>query len=278
MDKNIISDAVCGIDEKYLSGYDNSVNKKKMKKNMNKKIIAAAACSAVVAATGTALYFGGAFDKKPLPVSGTAVLQPDEPVTVHDLLSQPAAEDPQNGAPSLYAEQAETPSVPEEQPPEAENGDAAFAEAPVTAAEVEQNKGGDTSGFLQRYAVGNDGGYYEIFRPGIDVFNPNDDMTLENRFCDVEYNGLSYYPAPDGELTEADFGPEVLGTVKSVFYELRSANAEDEISGIQYNARVEIHRLPETDTNEAIACVISFNGETKAYKYLCAHAIEQSRP
>lgn len=300
MDKKIISDAVCGIDEKYLSAYDNSVNKVKVKKIMNKKLIAAAACVAVVAASGIGLYAGGVFDRQPsvLPETSatqtsvtpeTADAQSEEPVTVHDLLP-PGESSAQESLPAENSQTdvPETAPVIEAQPSPAETTTGieahppALIDAPVTAAEqtetTEQNKGGDTSEFLQRHAVGPDGCYYEIFRPGTDVFDPVDEMSLENRFCSVTYNGYWYYPASGDMLTSDEYEAEVLYRTKCSNLEIRSSNSDDEVAGIEYVAAVEIHRLPGVDTTEAVACVISFNGETQAYRFLGTPQIKPSYP
>ena len=133
-----------------------------------------------------------------------------------------------------------------------------------------ENKGGNTPERLQDYRIGTDGGSYKVFKPGVDKFEPIDDMTLENRFCSFYYNGHSYYPVPDGEITKGDYESNKLTSVKAEHWELRSANAEDEISGIIYYAKIDLYKLKGVDTSEAVACVISFNGETKEYRYNAA--------
>jgi len=137
-------------------------------------------------------------------------------------------------------------------------------------------KGGGTSEFLQNNVVGPDGGYYRIFQPGIDVFNPNDHMTLENRFCSFNWNGNSYYPAVGGEISENDFEPTLLGRVKALHFELLTP--DEEVVGIEYVATVEIYKLNGTETDVAVACRISFNGETKLYKYNASAIITPSYP
>ena len=129
------------------------------------------------------------------------------------------------------------------------------------------NKGGNTAERLQNDRIGADGGYYSVFKPGIDKFEPIDHMTLENRFCSFVYNGHSYYPIPNGEITKDDYEPNKLTSVKAESWELRSANAEDDTSGIIYYAKIDIYKLKGVNTSEAVACVISFNGETKEYRY-----------
>lgn len=60
------------------------------------------------------------------------------------------------------------------------------------------------------------------------------------------------------------------------YWELRSANADDETAGIVYYARIDIYKLKNFDTDEAVACKISFNGETKEYKYIASDIIYPS--
>lgn len=135
---------------------------------------------------------------------------------------------------------------------------------------TDENKGGNTPEREQNYRIGADGESYRVFKPGIDKFEPLDNMTLENRFCSFEYNGHSYYPIPDGEITIDDYEPNILTSIKAEHWELRSANADDESSGIIYYAKIDIYKLKGVDTSEAVACVISFNGETKEYRYNAA--------
>lgn len=142
----------------------------------------------------------------------------------------------------------------------------------------EGNKGGDTSEATQDLRIGSDGGYYEVFKPGVDEFEPLEDMTLENRFCAFDYNGYSYYPALNGELTAKDYEQDSLSSVKAAYWELRSANSKDEVSGIVYYAKIDIYKLKGVEPSDAVACVISFNGEIKIYKYNAAEVIEPSFP
>ena len=123
---------------------------------------------------------------------------------------------------------------------------------------------------MQNYRIGTDGGSYRVFKPGIDAFEPLDEMPHWNRFCAFDYNGLSYYPAPDGDITKDDYEPEKLASLKGEHWELRSANASDETSGIIYYARMDIFKLKGVDPKEAVACIISFNGETMEYRYNAA--------
>lgn len=139
-------------------------------------------------------------------------------------------------------------------------------------------KGGDTSEELRDYRTGTDGGSYRVFKPETDVFEPLDNMTLENRFCSFCYNGLSYYPAPDGEITQNDYEPAKLASVKAEHWELRSAGPDDGTSGIIYYARIDIYKLKDVPPDEAVACIISFNGETKAYKYNATQTPTPSLP
>ena len=61
MEKNKLSDALCGIDEKYLTEFDNEISEKRVKNGMNKRIFALVACFAVVLVLGFGLYKGGFF-------------------------------------------------------------------------------------------------------------------------------------------------------------------------------------------------------------------------
>ena len=75
----------------------------------------------------------------------------------------------------------------------------------------------------------------------------------------------SYYPAVNGDLTSDDYEPELLRDVIASHYELRTP--DEEVVGIEYRARIDIYKLKGIDPDEAVAGVISFRGETKAYKY-----------
>ena len=61
MEKNKLSDALCGIDEKYLTEFDNEKSEQKGKSNINKRIFALVACFCVVLVLGFGLYKGGFF-------------------------------------------------------------------------------------------------------------------------------------------------------------------------------------------------------------------------
>ena len=137
-------------------------------------------------------------------------------------------------------------------------------------------KGGDTPELLQNYSVGPDGCYYRIFHPGIDKFAPKDEMTLENRFCSFSYNNRSYYTAENGDITKDDYDTELIKMVKAVHRELLTP--DEDVIGIEYVARIEIYKLKGIDINEAVACKIIFNGETKLYKYLATDTVYPSYP
>ena len=135
-----------------------------------------------------------------------------------------------------------------------------------------ETKGGNTSEIMQDYTIGPDGvSYYKIFKPGVDKFNPKDSMTLENRFCSFNFNNKSYYPAKNGDIAENDYEPELLKAVKASMCELLTP--DEDVVGIEYVARIEIYKLKGIDIDEAVACKVIFNGETKLYKYLATEKI-----
>lgn len=81
------------------------------------------------------------------------------------------------------------------------------------------------------------------------------------------YHLIVINTTPDGDITKDDYEPDKLASVKAEHWELRSANADDETDGIVYYARIDIYKLKDVEPSEAVACVISFNGATKAYRY-----------
>lgn len=276
MDNKTVFDAVSGIDREFISEYDNSVKKIREKNAFKKKAAVTAACFAAVIAVVTGVVISGVNGKPPagtgnvsenaagntngdFEVSGAVSLTGKK-----EIITAASTEDNADKSESLNPSEKKNQS----QKNDTQNKTATVEkqDGSVTVPQKD-SKGGDTSEFLQNYAIGSDGSYYKIFRPGVDVFEPEDRMSLENRFCSVQYNGYSYYPAPDGDLTDGDYDSEVLKSVKAQHCEIRSVNDSDEVSGIEYVARVDVHRLNGYEPEEAIACVISFNGETKAYKY-----------
>ena len=258
MDKRTVYNAICEIDEGQLNEYDDNCKSIKKRRKAMKQIITVSACFALVAAVGIALAGGGVFSAKPqISKPGTTVAE-----SKNETVSQKESEENTGLSETANTEKTNDKStlnneVTSEEITERENSD-----EPTT-----RTKGGDTPERIMNMRIGADGAYYKVFKPGVDKFEPIDDMTLENRFCAFDYNGLSYYPAPDGDITADDYEPKKLTSVKAVHWELRSANPNDETSGIVYYAGIDVYKLKGIEPSEAVACVISFNGETKEYKY-----------
>lgn len=244
MKKEKLFEAMVDIDEKYIAEAKN--DKVKSKKKTFVKLAVMAACFAIV--FGIGITQSGLFGKTPL----VGIVKTSEENT--------------NNAVSPTDEERKTNDDDDEN----ESVQKTTTNKQDDQSNTDENKGGNTSERVQNYRIGADGESYRVFKPGIDKFEPIDNMTIENRFCSFEYNGHSYYPIPDGEITIDDYEPNKLTSVKAEHWELRSANADDESSGIIYYAEIDIYKLKGVDTSEAVACVISFNGESKEYRYNAA--------
>ncbi len=258
-----IFEAMADVDEKYIA--EAKADTVKAKKNSFVKWAAMAACFAAVLGVGIGIAQSGRFGKMPsVGVAATSEEKSNNAVSPTDKEKKTNADknksktETANFGSSIIG----TTNKPAIQSTTNHKQD--------SQSNSNDNKGGDTAERLQNYRRETDGDNYRVFKPGIDKFEPLDNMTLENRFCSFEYNGHSYYPAPDGEITKDDYEPDKLTSVKAEFWELRSANPDDETSGIIYYARIDIYKLKGVDTSEAVACVISFNGETKEYRYNAA--------
>ena len=239
-----IFEAMADIDEKYIA--EAKTDTVKTKKKSFVKWVAMAACLAIVLGVGIGIAQSGLFGKTRL----VGIVKTSEENT--NTAVSPTDEKRKTNDDKNESVQRTTTNKQDNQ------------------SNTDENKGGNTSERVQNYRIGADGGCYRVFKPGIDKFEPIDNMTIENRFCSFEYNGHSYYPIPDGEITIDDYEPNKLTSVKAEHWELRSANADDESSGIIYYAKIDIYKLKGVDTSEAVACVISFNGETKEYRYNAA--------
>ena len=246
-------EAMTDIDEKYIA--EAKTDTVKTKKKTFIKWIAAAACFAIILGVGIGIAQAGLLGKTPL----VGIVKTSEENT--------------NNAVSPTEQERKTNDDKNESETDITN--TASVQSTTTnkqdnQSNTDENKDGNTSERVQNYRIGADGGCYRVFKPGIDKFEPLDNMTLENRFCAFEYNGHSYYPIPDGEITKDDYESNKLTSVKAEHWELRSANADDESSGIIYYAQIDIYKLKGVDISEAVACVISFNDETKEYRYNAA--------
>lgn len=253
MKKEKLFEAIADVDEKYIAEAKNGTVKTK-----KKSFIKLAACFAVVLGVVIGIAQSGLFSKTPL----VEIVK--------------TSEENANNAVSPIDEERKTNDDKNESKTEITTFDSSnigTANIPSTQSTTtnkqdnQNNTDGNTAERLQNYRIGADGGYYSVFKPGIDKFEPLDHMTLENRFCAFVYNGHSYYPIPDGKITKDDYEPNKLTSVKAEHWELRSANADNETCGIVYYAKIDIYKLKGVDTSEAVACVISFNGETKEYRY-----------
>jgi len=262
MDNSKLDSALRGLDEKYLIEFEKSTAEKTSFALSYKRIIPVAACFIVVI-VGIALARSGLLKGIPTPANTDG-----SGSVVHGTISTQTTTAAENIWTSADKEnttemQTQTSTQPDvEASTVAGNTDNTTLPEPKTES---SQKGGGTSELPQNNVVGPDGGYYRIFQPGTDTFNPHDRMTLENRFCSFNWNGNSYYPAVGGEISENDFEPTLLGRVKASFYELLTP--DEDVVGIEYVATVEIYKLCGIETDEAVACKISFNGETKEYKY-----------
>lgn len=263
MDKKTIYDAICGIDEKNLREYDENCNTIKKQRKAISIIISGAACFIVVIGVLYLSATGILFPKNNLLQEQTAI-KPDISMTSEDYVIASEKTTVNNKVPTTNNNNAKNET------------NSKWNEKSETISY--ESKGGNTSETIQDLRIGTDGNYYKVFKPGIDSFEPIENMTLENRFCDFTYNGYSYYPAQNGNITKADYETTILKSVKASHWELRSVNEDDEVSGVVYFARIDIHKLKGIETNEAVACVISFNGETKEYKYNATEILEPSWP
>lgn len=256
-------EAMADVDEKYIA--EAKIDTVKAKKKPFVKLVAMAACFAIVLGIIIGIVQSGLFSKTPLVEiaktseenTNNAVPPTDEKRKTNDDKNESETETTTFG--SSINDTTNRTSV-----------QSTTTIKQDSQSNTNENKGGNTSERLQDYRIGADGSSYRVFKPGIDKFEPLDHMTLENRFCSFVYNDHSYYPIPDGEITKYDYEPNKLTSVKAESWELRSANAEDDTSGIIYYAKIDIYKLKGVDTNEAVACVISFNGETKEYRYNAA--------
>ena len=253
MKKEKLFEAMADIDEKYIA--EAKTDTVKTKKKPFVKWIAAAACFAIILGVGIGIAQTGLFGKTP----SVGIVKTSEENTNNAVSRTDEGRKTNDDKIENETETTNTASVQNTTTHEQDN-----------QSYTDENKGGNTSERVQNYRIGADGGYYRVFKPGIDKFEPLDNMTLENRFCAFEYYGHSYYPIPDGEITKDDYEPDKLTSVKAEHWELRSANADDESSGIIYYAKIDIYKLKGVDISEAVACVISFNGETKEYRYNAA--------
>lgn len=294
MNNKDLFNGIGGIDEELLkrseqAGIDSAISHK----NTARRILPIAACFCLLAAAAVPAIIKIRKNKDVIPVVDETETSaytnrtpqtelPTETATVGETASAP-----QTTAENETVTESTAVRVPEETRSEsvssAENIPSETTGSPseITSAGEEgkdKTKGGDTDDFLQTHNIGSDGCYYKIFIPGVDVFDPVDEMTLENRFCSFTYGGRNYYPAPDGGIAAGEYEEDVFAVVKAVYQEIRSANADDEVAGIEYHARIELHRIPGTDPADAVACGIFFNGESKTWKYLGSAVITPSFP
>ncbi len=256
MDKKTFYNAICKIDESQLNEFEDNCKNIKKRRKIIKGVISFSSCFVIFAA-GILIVKGGVFSEKP------QIAQPQTTVTENEeLVTRIKVEKITQENPERKTEKTN----PKRKFPD-ESEEKTTAEK-ITEKDKETNiKGGDTPYFIQKHELGPDGvSYYEVFWPATDKFNPLEDMTLEKRFSSFKYNGKTYHCAPNGEITSEDYEPEILQSERALHYELRSPG--EKVAGIVYAARVDIYKLKGIDTSEAIACVISFMGETKEYKYI----------
>lgn len=264
-----IFEAMADVDEKYIA--EAKADTAKLKKKPFAKWVPMAACFAVILGVGIGIVQSGRFGKtSSVEIATTSEEKLNNSVSPTDEERKTNAD--KNESKTETANSGSSIIGTTNKPSVQSTTSRTSAQDTTNRKQDNQsnpdkNKGGDTPERLQDYRIDTDGGYYRVFKPGIDKFEPLDNMTLENRFCSFEYNGHSYYPIPNGEITIDDYEPNKLTSVKAEHWELRSANADDETDGIIYYARIDIYKLKGVDTNEAVACVISFNGETKEYRY-----------
>lgn len=264
-------EAMADVDEKYIA--EAKVDTTNSKKKPFVKWISIAACFAVILGVGIGIAQSGIFDKTPsVGISATSKASIDDTTFNRDEENETDVN--HNGIEIIENNYAITTEINTATKKDSAQGSTGNASSQITTNQkqnnqgnTEGNKGVDTSERLQDYRIGTDGDYYRVFKPGIDKFEPLDNMTLENRFCAFEYNGHSYYPIPDKAITKDDYEPNKLASVKAESWEMRSANANDEVTGIVYYARIDIYKLKGVDPDEEVACVISFNGETKTCVY-----------
>lgn len=268
MNKITVDSAILNIDNSYLDEFESLIQKEKKRKSIINRLIPIAAC--FIVAVALAIFFKG----KLLPDTSSLAADNDktQPTDSYQIGNQ--------GSVSQNAEATEIIDNSSEITTGLFSQSSANIEystnlpEQTTDIDTEQN-GGNISSVLQTYAIGSDGCYYKIFNPSTDTFNPVDEMSLENRFCSFNYNGMSFYPAVNGDISADDYENQLISTVKASNYEIRNADAEDNIVGIEYVARIDIYKLKGTDLSEAVACIITFNGETKAYRY---NATEITQP
>lgn len=273
MDNRDIYNAICETDDKFLDEYEDNCKKiKKMTKNL-KLIIPSTLCFIIITVVGVATANNGIFDKTPqtVPVETTA---PMEITTIKDMpeITTAANNEISGKIPQTVPVETTVPTeitTVKDIPEKTKEKD-----IPVTT--PIENKGGDSAEFNAHHHIGEDGCFYKIFNPAEDVFAPLDNMTLENRFCSFTFKNKNYYPAPDGDITGNDYESVKIGSVKASHSELRSP--DEEVVGIEYVARIDIYKLKNAEPEEAVACVISFNGETKEYKYIGKDIIYPSFP
>lgn len=259
MDNKTVYNAICGIDESSLNEYDTNCKEIKKHRKSVKRSIAFTACFAVFAA-GIAIYTAGNVNFTPEIPQTAVTTQQDNVIT--------ANAGNENSTTWENAEADTTGSNDNNEIIPDDESDSITEEADSgqdIGKDTSGIKGGDTPEFIQNHSKGSDGQWYRVFHPRSDTFAPQDEMTLENRFCSFVYNGKSYYPAVNGDLTSDDYEPELLRDVIASHYELLTP--DEEVVGIEYRARIDIYKLKGIDPDEAVAGVISFRGETKAYRY-----------